>query len=194
MKNKTKIAVIASLIIVNFFIVYGLYDSWDRGLGFFVILPLLCTAFFYGMKGGAVAGLLAHPLNNLYYTIISGAIPETLLMPAHLTAWGFAFFVAVLVGYLRDSRVKYQTALVELQQAHRDLKRASDRIKILSGLIPICTACKKIRDDSGFWNNLESYIEKHSDAEFSHGICPACQEELYGGEEWSDNIRKKRKL
>lgn len=59
------------------------------------------------------------------------------------------------------------------------LKDALDRIKALSGLVPICANCKKIRDDKGYWNELEGYIQKHSDAEFSHSLCPDCVEKLY---------------
>ena len=59
------------------------------------------------------------------------------------------------------------------------LKKAVQEIKFLSGLLPICAHCKKIRDDSGYWNQLEEYIAEHSDAQFSHGICPDCVRELY---------------
>jgi PAS domain-containing protein len=52
-------------------------------------------------------------------------------------------------------------------------------VKTLSGFLPICASCKKIRDDQGFWNQIESYISSHSEAEFSHGICPGCVQELY---------------
>jgi len=61
-----------------------------------------------------------------------------------------------------------------------DRKLMEAEVKTLSGLLPICASCKKIRDDKGYWNQIESYIHKHSDAEFSHGICPECKEELYG--------------
>ncbi len=54
------------------------------------------------------------------------------------------------------------------------------KIKTLKGMVPICANCKKIRDDKGFWNQLEVYITEHSEAEFSHGICPECARELYG--------------
>ena len=53
-------------------------------------------------------------------------------------------------------------------------------IKTLSGLLPICAKCKKIRDDKGYWKQIEEYISTHSDAEFSHSICPQCAKELYG--------------
>ena len=52
-------------------------------------------------------------------------------------------------------------------------------MKLLSGLLPICGNCKKIRDDEGYWQEVEVYIRDHSEAKFSHGICPNCMEELY---------------
>ncbi len=59
------------------------------------------------------------------------------------------------------------------------LKEAQEKIKILSGLLPICASCKKIRDDKGYWNQIEVYISDRSEAEFSHGICPECVKKLY---------------
>ncbi len=72
----------------------------------------------------------------------------------------------------------------QLLSANVELQDALDNIKTLSGFLPICARCKKIRDVSGFWEQLESYIENHSDALFSHGVCPECTEELYGDEKW----------
>lgn len=60
-----------------------------------------------------------------------------------------------------------------------ELKKALDEVKTLSGMLPICASCKKIRDDSGYWNQVEEYIEEHTDVEFSHGICPECSKRLY---------------
>ncbi|MBN1882847.1 MAG: PAS domain S-box protein [Deltaproteobacteria bacterium] len=60
-----------------------------------------------------------------------------------------------------------------------ELKEAFKRVNTLSGLIPICSVCKKIRDDAGYWNKLEEYISSHSDAHFTHGICPECSDKLY---------------
>ena len=57
--------------------------------------------------------------------------------------------------------------------------QALKKVKVLSGLIPICASCKKIRDDKGYWNNLESYLKAHSDADFTHGICPECAKKWY---------------
>lgn len=85
------------------------------------------------------------------------------------------------------------TAFLTLQRKAIDVKRIRDleekhrlleETKILKGLLPICASCKKIRNDKGYWVQIESYIQKHSDAKFSHGICQECQEKLYGEEDW----------
>ena len=60
-----------------------------------------------------------------------------------------------------------------------ELREALSRVKALSGLLPICASCKKIRNDNGYWEQMEMYIRDHSEAEFSHGICPECAEKLY---------------
>ena len=60
-----------------------------------------------------------------------------------------------------------------------ELKKALGEVKTLGGLLPICASCKKIRDDQGYWNQLEHYIQKHSEAEFSHSVCPDCTKMLY---------------
>ncbi|HEY3271075.1 MAG TPA: two-component regulator propeller domain-containing protein [Geothrix sp.] len=67
----------------------------------------------------------------------------------------------------------------ELQSRNAALSTALGQVKQLSGLLPICASCKKIRDDKGYWNQLEHYISAHSDVDFTHGICPECSETMY---------------
>jgi PAS domain S-box-containing protein len=74
---------------------------------------------------------------------------------------------------------KRKLAEVALEKERDNLLKALNEIKTLAGLLPICASCKKIRDDKGYWNQIESYISEHSKAEFSHGICPECAKELY---------------
>ena len=69
----------------------------------------------------------------------------------------------------------------ELRRSNDELQKALRDVKVLRGLIPICASCKKIRNDGGFWQQLEEYIGEHSEAEFSHGICQACVKKLYPG-------------
>jgi uncharacterized PurR-regulated membrane protein YhhQ (DUF165 family) len=70
----------------------------------------------------------------------------------------------------------------ERDQVIERLKKTLSEVKTLQGLLPICAHCKKIRDDKGYWNQLEAYIEAHSDVRLSHGICPDCAEKYYGTE------------
>jgi len=74
---------------------------------------------------------------------------------------------------------KRKLAEVALKKEHDKLLKALKEIKTLSGFLPICASCKKIRDDKGYWNQIEGYIQQHSDAQFSHAICPACAKKLY---------------
>ncbi|WP_419659345.1 PAS modulated two component system response regulator [Desulfosarcina variabilis str. Montpellier] len=67
----------------------------------------------------------------------------------------------------------------KLQEESEKLKQALAKVKRLSGMLPICASCKKIRDDSGYWNQIEEYIQSNSDAAFSHGLCPECARKLY---------------
>ena len=68
---------------------------------------------------------------------------------------------------------------VLVEERTRELKESLEKVKILNGMLPICASCKKIRDDKGYWNQIEAYIGEHSEATFSHGICPGCAKELY---------------
>lgn len=88
-----------------------------------------------------------------------------------------------LIGTVSDITVRKQIEK-EHEKLIDELQSALAEIKTLKGIVPICSKCKKIRDDEGYWNILESYIQKHSDALFSHSICPECSEKLYGKEDW----------
>jgi hypothetical protein len=60
-----------------------------------------------------------------------------------------------------------------------ELQQALAKVKTLSGMLPICASCKKIRNDEGYWQSVEVYIRDHSEAEFTHGLCPDCIKKLY---------------
>lgn len=88
------------------------------------------------------------------------------------------------VGELR-ARIEVGRRMVEMQAALADkieeLREALDQIKTLRGIVPICAGCKQIRDDRGYWNQVEVYVRDHTEAQFSHGICPDCMKKLYPG-------------
>lgn len=68
---------------------------------------------------------------------------------------------------------------IELERLNKELKAANEKIKTLSGLIPICAKCKKVRNDDGYWEEVEEYVTAHTEAGFTHGICIDCLKELY---------------
>lgn len=70
---------------------------------------------------------------------------------------------------------------LDLRRSNEELQQALREVKVLRGLIPICASCKKIRNDGGFWQQLEEYLGEHSEAEFSHGLCQPCIKKLYPG-------------
>jgi len=92
------------------------------------------------------------------------------------------------------ARVQVGVRMVGLQQALADrvqaLQDALARIRVLQGLLPICTYCKKIRDDRNYWQQVDGYISAHSDAQFSHSICPDCYERVVRPE--LDQLRRDR--
>ena len=89
------------------------------------------------------------------------------------------FLVIALAFFSLRRWVAYRKANTVLVQRNNELQKALIQIKDLKGIIPICSACKMIRDDEGFWHQVESYIENHTHAEFTHGICPDCTAMLY---------------
>ena len=92
--------------------------------------------------------------------------------------------LAIFAKDITETKMAEETLLEERDK----LQAALAKIKKLSGMLPICSSCKKIRDDKGYWNQIESYIRKHSEAQFSHGICPPCAEELYRDILYNDKI------
>ncbi|MCK5311098.1 MAG: hypothetical protein KAJ62_03260, partial [Desulfobacteraceae bacterium] len=94
---------------------------------------------------------------------------------------------------LKESRQKESEIARERENSIVDLKAALSQVKQLKGMLPICANCKKIRDDSGYWQQVEKYVEKNTDAIFSHGMCPECSDKLYGKENWYIKMKKKNK-
>ena len=86
--------------------------------------------------------------------------------------------VAVFCQLHRQGRI-IEGQLREIEEKNRALQQQLQEIKTLRGFLPICSNCKKIRKDDGYWEAIEVYIRDHSEAEFSHGICPECIENLY---------------
>ena len=105
---------------------------------------------------------------------------------------GETCYFVLVVEPLRDARGTVQgltcavtditatkKSLLERESLVAKLQEALDEVKLLSGLLSICASCKKIMNERGAWEPLESYLQKHSEAKFSHGVCPECLQKLY---------------
>ncbi len=87
---------------------------------------------------------------------------------------------AIIISIARhQDLMKVSQLCDELREQKETLEKNLAEIKTLRGILPICASCKKIRDDNGYWKQVETYIREHSDAEFTHGICPECMRALY---------------
>jgi len=133
----------------------------------------------HGYKEGEIRGGISTsiPMEPLW-VILKSRVQA--LSVSHILLWVIGL-VAIFKGMGRLKREDQKRRMVEEERekliAH--LQESFVKVKKLSGMLPICSSCKKIRDDKGYWNQVESYIRDHSEAEFSHGICPDCMRKLY---------------
>ena len=81
---------------------------------------------------------------------------------------------------------------IEKENLILELRAALDQVKTLSGLLPICSKCKKIRNDKGYWEQIETYISEHSEAEFTHGMCNDCMDDTYSKQDWYEKMKIKK--
>ena len=145
-------------------------------------MPLLFF-FFFGKRQGLLWALLflaGVSLIMLFPRMFNGQVYN------HETVWRFFISLATITIFsygLESARHSFGTLLEEknrmLIREKEQLDKALKEIKTLSGLIPICSNCKKIRNDEGYWEQVEVYVMSHSDAAFSHSICPDCASILY---------------
>jgi len=91
----------------------------------------------------------------------------------------FSLVICILLSLIVGFSLRMDKAAKEREKLIAELRDALTEVVTLRGIIPICASCKKVRDDKGYWNQIESYIREHSEADFSHGICPECAKKLY---------------
>ncbi len=205
--REIKISIVLVSIIVTAYIALKKFDA--DILIYRICLFLLCLSLFYSVPNGAGQGTSLYwiyilPLlfffffgkreGLIWFMVFASCLFFVILTPSVFGWYSYGYptvlrFIVTLgivtmVGYgLESSRDRSHTLLVEknkaLLQEKQLLEQAMSEIKTLSGFIPICSNCKKIRNDDGYWEQLESYIKDHSGADFSHSICPDCIVKLY---------------
>ena len=144
------------------------------------------------IRGGFGSGVLSTILGAFFVVYFFPPQGIFWIAPGYLLAavrdLAVFFVVGVILSWLGSKLRQLRWQALETL-AERDA--ALERVQLLSGLLPICAACKKIRDEEGNWQQIESYISKHSEAEFSHGMCPACGKQYYG-ELWPETSESVR--
>ncbi len=189
---------IFSFLSVAAFLQYGLVSA-----GFyFAAAAIFVTAVALGLRGGMVCtGLYALFILAMAYLWISGRlvfpddVDQYILLPSVWATLGVTFLITTAIlfvsatGFFRGltelvdtidrQRQEIEQRSAELTRTNRELEAALGEIKTLSGLLPICARCKKIRDDKGYWQQVEHYVQHRSQATFTHSLCPDCLSDLY---------------
>jgi len=121
----------------------------------------------------AVGAFVLWLMVRIVLTLLFERTTDELMSPSLVQGMSFVIFTTLNVLSILG------LITLNFQRVEDDLLTSVDEIKTLRGIIPICSSCKKIRDDQGYWKQLEAYMRDHADITFSHGICPECREKLY---------------
>lgn len=182
--NQDRAAYRIGLNVLALAVLYNVAIGAGKGAALYwvFVLPLLLF-FFQGRRDGLISVLFV-----FFLLFLMLFLPGLVHSHDYGLKTGLRFFLSfsfvTVLGYgLEASRYRFSDMLRrehdELLNEKANLEEALKQIKTLTGLLPMCANCKKIRDDRGYWKQLESYLQEHSDAKFSHGICPDCATELY---------------
>ncbi|GEM_PF-5747758 len=158
------------------------------------LVPVLAF-FLWEKKMGTIISAVFLPIATVLFLRVHASGPDSLPLPALSNIVVFIIMISFLTYFYEATRADTEDALKKdiavRKEAEKEkekliikLQKALAEVETLSGLLPICASCKKIRDDKGYWNQIESFLQEHSKAKFSHGICPDCAASLYGDEKW----------
>lgn len=138
------------------------------------------SAFFTNLRPGTYRFVVRAANSDGLWNDTGTAISFTVLPHVYQTWWFYAAAVASIAALIFAAyRVRVSQLEAQQRRLNEQVQKALAEIKVLTGLLPICASCKRIRDDGDHWSELETYIHRHSDAEFTHGICPDCMRALY---------------
>lgn len=154
--------IISGLMLIPILVFYRKKESFDPS-----ILKLL------------VASIIFMIMSSMFFTLYTDVygLSNFLGHVLKFAAYGFIYIAVIQTGL----RKPYDLLFRDLKQNELNLLNAFSEIRTLSGILPICANCKKIRNDKGYWQMVEEYIGEHSDARFSHGLCIDCAKKLYPG-------------
>ena len=184
--------VICSILLLTVFFLRKNRAHFDSNIYRIFLLSIIFTiiselAFTFYISNYGLSNLIGHYFKIFSFFTIYMAIIKT----------GFQDPIKLIFHDLGKANLQLREEIasrIQVQQENEglisELQQAIKDINTLKGIIPICSKCKNIRDVKGAWNKLEAYIELHSEAQFSHGICQSCMDALYSGQEWYENRNK----
>jgi hypothetical protein len=155
--------------------------GYELNVFVFYFIPIAIGAWFIGL-GASMGFAILSALVWFWTDSLAGGHYSSPLYAVWNTMVRLISFIAI--GWA-VSKIRLTLDLANTTAAN--LKRALSEIKVLEGFLPICMQCKKIRNESGSWERLETYIGKHSAAQFSHGYCPECGKQMMVEAGFADN-------
>jgi hypothetical protein len=153
-----------------------------------ILLAVLALGVVAIAGVGFVSGFFQIPFDANTY-IVQASTWTTVLLGGALMPLIFFQAVAAYQRTLSDLLEEVEEQHDKQALLNDELRAALADVKTLQGLIPICSGCKKIRDDTGYWEHVEAYLQRHTELAFTHGLCPTCGEQLYG-ELWREAVRR----
>lgn len=169
-KNDKNKLVILTLFIILVLGIVNFLTGYEISFSIFYLVPTAFALWYLGKRFAMVTAVVSATV----WFISDLATGHTFSHPV-IPIWNavvrLGFFVVFV--FLAD---RWKTSYEEQQKLVKDLKKALEDIKVLTGLIPICAWCKKVRDDEGYWQQVEAFVQEHSSATFTHSICPSCME------------------
>ena len=180
--------IICAVLVLCIILLKRYRDKFETGIYHLLLASIICTiiselAFTFYVSNYGLSNLVGHYFKIFSFFLVYKAIIETGIREPYNLIFRELKSANQSLNNEIQTRIENEK---EREKLIADLQEAVSQIKRLSGLLPICSNCKKIRDDAGYWSQVEEYITKHSDATFSHGICPSCLKELYP--EFADKI------
>ncbi len=181
--------VICSILIISIAFLVINKQYFTKSVYIFILLSIICTiiselAFTFYISNYGISNLVGHYFKLFSFMMIYHAIIKTGIDDP----FSLIFNELNLANKSLQEEIELRKKTeIERETVIHSLQSALEEIKVLKDILPICMHCKKIRDDSGYWGQLETYLHKHSGIDFSHGICPDCMEEHYSEYNKKDN-------
>ena len=129
---------------------------------FFALLPVMSISLAFGNPQALIATAICCGFNLIFIQVYAEDLAHHMTIFAEIVWTVIILLAGTTLGFIKDQIIKLRNAIA--------------KIRTLSGLLPMCAGCKKIRNDAGYWAEVEEYISTRSEATFSHGLCPDCLE------------------